>query len=202
MEQIRIWLQTAAILVAIGVFITREILEYRRRQTSKSRKILAIKIVLARACELNNWTIKALKRQLTTIQDSVNPAGSVFIKFLQGGRIRFVETDGNSESSSIIPEVDASDLKIQLLPIAELDEQLTALLEAAISGLAELHHVRDSMVRYVSGEEGLRLHEVPDNDFLKTFAEYGLEELEDSYNALNALYVGCTGSDLTSHRVR
>lgn len=84
-----------------------------------------------------------------------------------------------------------------LLEIATLDKTLFEIMEPAYDGLAEVDHVRESLLNI---DEGDNL--IPKYDYLAGFAEYALNELEEAEAALAKLYTHCTGRPLTQHRLR
>lgn len=205
-EAIRTTLQTVAIVVAVLVFLTREGLEARRRDKSRQRQIAAIKIGLARTCELNNWTVKSLRSQFAAMpgleeeaeEDSRAPEFTV--SFRRNGRVDLLEKEG-SEVRKISPLIEArlEDLKANFLDVAELEPTLLPALDEAISALENLNHARDSLISYLLKEDELAQNF---EDMLPSFVSYGRERIEDTHQALNDLYKQCTGKALTEHRVR
>lgn len=65
-----------------------------------------------------------------------------------------------------------------------------------MDAVAELGHLRGSLINYVGSESETELQ------FFEGFTEYALEELEDVEKPLAELYKGCTGRELTKPRLR
>jgi hypothetical protein len=198
-DALRAWLQTIAIIVAIIIFFAREILESERRRLASARKLSAIKMTLSRACELNHWTVVSLRRQLKKLQDSENE-GTLSLEFRRNGQAIFVEKSEGGNGSSVVYDAHEEEMQRQLVPVAELDANIAERLEAAISGVAEMKHVRESMISYVLGEGATTANRR--SGLLKSFSEYGLGEIDDTFKSLDALYQACTGKSLSAHRLR
>lgn len=205
-EEIRTTLQTVAIVVAVLVFLTREGLEARRRNKSRQRQIAAIKIGLARACELNNWTVKSLRSQfaaMPSLEEETEDDGrppEFAVSFRRNGRVDLLETK-ESEVRKISPLLEArlEDLKANFLDVAELEPNLLPVLDEAITALENLNHARDSLVSYLLKEDEFAQDF---DEMLPSFVSYGRECIEDTHQALDVLYKRCTGKALTEHRVR
>lgn len=197
------WLSVLPItaVVAVVVFIIKEVLEYFRRRGADKRKIAALIALLARECELNYWTIKSLRRIVAEIstEESPNPQFRLTIERKSSGRpyAKVVSEDGKIESHSGIPKVHRELMSKFLLDIATLDKKLFEVMEPAYDALADLEHVRETLVN-IDDEVGL----IPRDDFLSGFAGYAVVELKDAEVALGALYKYCTNKPLTQHRLR
>jgi hypothetical protein len=191
---------TLAIVVAVLIFITREALETRRRRMERAGKLSAIKTLLARNCELNNWTIKSLRAVLEQIQDDFEQAEppQYSIDMRRSGATYLKIHDGSgSWLSKPLPEVRRQAFEGQLLNVAELDASLLARLEPAVTMLAELEHVRESLVSYLLREDET------DAPHFEGFVEFALVALDDAFNRLEALYIACTEHEaLVYHRQR
>lgn len=220
-ETVRTMLQTAAIIVAVIVFVTREVLESGRRKAAKARRLAAIKAVLARACELNHWTVKSLKRQFAAfpsdeddddategrgpaaaVREGFNPPDENYsLSFRRSGRVFLVRSeDGKAVGSSPLWEASLTDLKSMLLDVAELDPQLFEALDDTITGLEEVNHVRDSLIGQLVGDDGPVGSK--GEGILPGFVGYARNEIDHAHAALRRLYQLCTGKPLADHRVR
>lgn len=205
-EALRTTLQTVAILVAVTVFLTREGLEAQRRKKTRQRKLAAIHTIIARACELNNWAVKSLKRQLSSmraLEDAVYegiPNSEFSVSFRRDGRCVLIrKEDGVVCGGSPIFEVHLDDLKSNLLDVAELDTELLAAMDAAISALEDVRHVQSSLVSHLLGEDEFVAQM---DDFLPGFVSYARGEMDHAFDALEALYLRCAGKSLTDYRIR
>lgn len=189
------------VVAAVLLFILKETVEAIRRIRGDRRKVHALKALLARECELNLWTIKALRSILRNVPkpDDENPEVVVRIERRHDGlpiaRIRLI--DGGSDSTRGIPKAHRELMSKYLLDVATLDKELFQVLEPAYDAVAELEHVRESLIRVHDDED-----EYGENGFFGFFAMYGLDELQETERALSALYTHCTGKALEKHRLR
>jgi hypothetical protein len=183
---------TVAIVVAVMIFILREFLETRRRRIERSGKLSAIKTLLARNCELNNWTIKSLRTVLEQIQEDFGQADPPHyaIDMRRSGATYLKACDASgSWASRPLPEVRRQPFEEQLLNVAELDAVLLSRLEPTVTMLAELEHVRESLVSYLLREdEGEAVQ-------FEGFVEFALVALADAFNSLEQLYVACAAQE-------
>lgn len=83
-----------------------------------------------------------------------------------------------------------------LLEVATLDKKLYSALQPAYDAVADLEHVRQSLIYFVDPEDE------KDKMHLDGFINYALDELEDVFKELASLYKMCTGKDLEKHRLR
>ena len=186
--------------VAILVFMTKEILEWRRRSAADARKIRALKKVLARDCELNYWAMTQLSDTLTKMRESgvSEDASRISIsKRAGGGFLVMVEDGDGSGGGGMLPSIQRDALLKHLVEIAALDESFYAKCESALDGLSEADHVHQSLVH------GPDKHfpSTPEN-YYEGLIDYGLGELNDSAAKLKNLYLACTGSELKRGKLR
>lgn len=193
------WLPATAI-VAVLVFATREILEWRRRSAADARKLRALKKVLARECELNYWQIDKLNEVLTGMREVDIQEDAARVSFAESASGGFVVTitsrDGNGWGG-MLQGVQKDVLLKHLVEIAALSEQLSLLCECALDALAEAEHVFSSLVY---GPEA-HFPSTRENYF-DGLIDYGLEELRKSSSAVKELYFSCTGLELTRGKLR
>lgn len=199
----RTTLQLIAILAAVGIFGVREFLEWSRRRSARKNRLDALKAIIARECELNNYTTAVLLREMKSMRDNFeledeDPSKYEYrVVFRRDGSAILEHTLGGEWSGSgPIPKVHSAILSAKLMDVAELDFSLYALAEAALSALAELEHVRKSLISSVLKED----ENMP--DIIEAFPDYAIGEIEDSASALKDLYWACTGRPLTDRRLR
>jgi hypothetical protein len=200
MQTFTSWLPATA-LVAVIIFVVKELLEVWRRYSSESRKLKAIKELLARECELNHWAIRSLRSiadELNAVAD-LDSVEAFSIEYAKSGRIYACidsEAEGNY-SKTAIPVIHKEQLTKHLLEVATLDKALFGLVEPALTAVAKLEHVRESLLYHGSSEEGdmARSH-------AQGFSEYATKEIEDARLAIFALYRACTGRELSDIRLR
>jgi hypothetical protein len=188
-------------LIAIVVFICRETLEFFRRRNGDQRKLRALTALLARECELNFWSIKTLRRIFSEVHttENENPQIKVEVKRTPSGRpfARIVSDDGGTESHVGIPKVHRELMSKFLLDVAMLDKKLFEVMEPAYDGLAEVEHIRESLMNVQDAPEF-----IGESDYLEGLAGYALDELQEAEKSLASLYKHCTGHALTKHRLR
>lgn len=199
----RTTLQLFAILAAVGIFAFREILEWLRRRSARKNRLKALKAIIARECELNNYTTSVLLHDMKTMRanfelDDDDPYKYDYrVVFRRDGSAILERTLGGEWSGSgPIPKVHSAIISAKLMDVAELDFELYALAEAALSGLAELEHVRMSLISGVLKED----ENMP--DMIEGLPDYAIREIEDAASALKELYRACTGRPLTDRRLR
>lgn len=188
-------------IVAIAIFAAKEVLEVVRRWKGDQRRLLALKTLLARECELNLWSVKTLRRIALEIDttERPNPDTVVTIEKTNGGRpyaLVLVE-NGQAGARYPIPRVHRDLMSKLLLEVATLDKALFQAMEPAYDALAELDHVREKLLGAPDAPE-----ELGQTSYLEGLAGYALDEIKEAEDALALLYKHCTGDELTKHRLR
>ena len=188
-------------LIAVMVFICKETIEFLRRRNGDQRKLRALMHLLARECELNLWSIKNLRRILSEVHKFENYKAQikVEIKRKPSGRAFAIirSDDGGIEMHVGIPKVHRELMSKFLLEIATLDEKLFEVVEPAYDGLAEVEHLRESLMNVQDAPD-----DIGEDGYLEGLAGYALDELQEAENSLARLYEHCTGLPLTEHRLR
>jgi hypothetical protein len=184
--------------VAVGLFIVREMLESLRRRRADKRRLSAIKVLLAREIELNYWAIKSYRAALDAIANALVqvPPGIVTITSLPLGDTYRIEREGRLELGGGIAKTTAETMSKHLLDVATLNRTLYHKLESSLDAAAELKHVRDSLITYVSHKDS----EFP--DLLSGFVIYGRSVLAEIEPKFSDLYRACTNNVLEEHRLR
>ena len=111
-------------IVALLIFVALELRGWRRRRAAEQRKIEAIKLILARECELN-W----------------GPVSSVAEVFKQAPLI------AQAEKLAHMPPLHRSLIAGLLFESASLQELLYARVSSAHDALSEVERIRDSLIR-------------------------------------------------------
>lgn len=188
-------------LIAIFIFVCKEVLEFIRRRSGDQRKLQALKALLARECELNLWTIKNLRRIFSEVHtvENENPQISVEVLRTPSGRpfARVISDDEGTELHIGIPKAHRELMSKFLLDVATLDKKLFEVMEPAYDGLAELEHIHESLLNVRDAPEF-----IGSSGYLEGLAGYALDEIQNVENALSSLYMHCTGKALTKHRLR
>jgi hypothetical protein len=182
-----------AVAVAIVLFLAKETLELIRRLKTDGRKLHAIRRLLARECERNNWAISRLLDQLTAVDDALKSNENIEIVHDSIGNVRLhAEYVGRAFAESPIRVIHTQYLERFLFDAAALDTRLFAAIEGALDTLPEAIHVRDSLIYYVS----------EDQQHLEGFTDYARDELDLAMDAIRHLYFVCTCEPLAKTRVR
>lgn len=187
-------------VIAILIFVIREILEKKRRDASDARKVLALKKVLARECQLNYTAIIRLRDTLTEMQESgvSENASRLSISEHPTGRYSVMVTDAHgSGSGGALLGIQKDSLLKHLIEIAGLSESLYSKCELALDGLSEAEHVYQMLVHGPNEY----FPSTPEN-YYDGVIYYGLGELDDSIASLRELYLVCTGSVLKQGKLR
>lgn len=180
-------------LVAITLFGIKEFLEWRRRAAADTRKLQAIKKVLARDIEFNHRSIVDLSEILTEIKDAPvrdlasvlsitpDPSGGFVVIFLENGYLQ--------------KGLRRENLVKHLVDIAALDESFYEHCNTVLDGVSAANHVLRSLV---NGPDK-HFPSTPHN-FYRGLAEYGVDELARSREIIKNFYTLCTGSELPKAR--
>lgn len=186
------------VVATIVIFILKELFEGVRRYLGESRKKKALRMLIARECELNYWTIKSIRHIVETIRDESEDGAKFEFLFPKGGKVLFrvKHPDTEFKSGSNLAKTHREVMDKNLLEVATLDKKLYAVLQPAYDAVADLEHVRDSLIYYVNPEDE------QDKMHLEGFPDYALNELEDVFRKLACLYNECTGNSLENHRLR
>jgi hypothetical protein len=83
-----------------------------------------------------------------------------------------------------------------MLDVAILDKKLFAKLEAAYDAVAEMRHIRQSLITYIESDDEHDMKHFP------AFPGYALPALSRVQECLETLYQSCTRKELTVARVR
>ena len=181
------------VVAAVLIFIAREILEAHRRRAANKRKIAAIKNQLASECERTNWSICWLRQAIKDVRSALDGGNPVEIQTTPIGIRRLFFPSADGDSSSPVPKALSGALDKYLFEVASLDADLFRRMIEALSGVAELNHILDSLVEYVE-EKG--------QPWLEGWCHNASREVGGSEETLLYLYEACTGQPLIKARLR
>lgn len=177
-------------VVAVALFGTKERLEFVRRRDADARKISALKLLVARECELNHWTIKSYLRIVNALKAEAEvevpeQRASFTIVEMANGKLFFctVEPDGSEGGQMWMPLVHRDVLGKYLLEIATLDSSFFDVAEHAYDALAEVQHVQDHIRAREDKPEFIDL-----DDYDVGLGDYSIGELNEAKEALDKLY--------------
>lgn len=180
-----------AVVVAVGIFLIKEILEAIRRSREKARKLDAVRRLLAIECERNKFAISRLRSQIEETEDARKAEREISINARITGPRLVIATD-SGEVSAPIPLIHSTTLEKYLFDAASLNKTLFSLMEATAEGLIDAAHIRDGLIQYVS----------EDRQHLDGFADYAIKRLDKALEHVEALYFNSTTEPLAQGRVR
>lgn len=178
------------VLSAIGLFITKEIVEIFKRRGEKKRKITAYKSLIAEECMKNAWTLKSLGSHVRSLSDP--DLCKVVLESTSYGDILMCVHDAGSGGGSPIVDVHSKIFEKTVVDMAVIDSELFTHCKNAYEELANVTNCLNQL-REFSGKNDL-LH-------LKGLAAYSKSVLEAAELDLQVLFKFCTGKEL-SHKVR
>ncbi|MEC4720754.1 hypothetical protein RY831_16440 [Noviherbaspirillum sp. CPCC 100848] len=189
------------VVAAVSLFALRESLEWLRRYRGEERKKQALRILLARECELNYWTIKSIRHIVETIREesAANPQTTFSFIFPKSGKTLFRVKEPGMEITvgSSLGNIHRDVMSKNLLDVAQLDKRLFEVLQPAYDAVSDLENVRSDLLYYVTSEDD------QEADLLMEFVEnFAISELERIHAVFNALYLECCGNALTKSRIR
>lgn len=187
--------------VAILLFVAREIADFFRRRNADGRRVKAMKLILARECELNAYTVASLRTIISEVDTQERPNPGTKVTVGKGGDgepfAKVTRIQGGDWHAYGIGKAHRDVLSKVLLDVATLDRNLFDVVEPVHDGLATLQHLRDSLLNESAGKDQLG-----DSLFIEGLADYALKELEKIDVALLTLYKYCTGDAVMKYRIR
>ena len=194
-----------AVLVALATFVLKERLDSRRKHREQARKISAVKALLVGEIELNHFCLKRLQG---IFRDASDEGGDdiprpKFIYEVSQGLEYFgcVDSQTGDTGMTPIPHPTFKYYDRFIDVIAEFDGELFLLVQAAYERIREMEHVRNSLAHHLQPDEAaekFRPADIRDSGFVG----YAVDELNEVYPPMNALYQYCAGSELKNARVR
>ncbi|WP_157209796.1 hypothetical protein [Marinimicrobium agarilyticum] len=193
----------ATVIVAILLFIVKEVLEFFKKNRESRRKLFAYKSLISEELEFNLWSYKRLVGIVNDIeaQEEDHPNARYTLLIKESGKEYIHGYDGDELlESSLIPVVHDKCYEKFISGIAELDANLFNLAQSSYEGVRTMAHVRGGLIKGLLAEKN---NEPFPHDIRKSgFLDYAKRELERTYNPMNKLYKECTGNELQEHRVR
>jgi hypothetical protein len=191
------------VIFAILIFFTKEAFELIRRYISDTRKLKAIKHLISRDLELCAWTIKCYRNLLNsiTIDDEHVVKYRVYTNSSGGMRYQYwtdddleddLEDTSHFKSGGMFPPVIDTFATKFMLELATLDNKFYLQVEKTADALAELQHIKSSIIEQAEMPLVLRNH----------FIDYAKSEIDDIEVAINSLYELCTGKAEVKMRLR
>jgi hypothetical protein len=182
-------------IVAISIFIIREILEAYRKSNARTRKVKALKAIISEEIEINYWAWLQIKTIVTKVKEQPKTTDFQITTSSSGvERFKFIRIDGGGGGGSF-PQVAEIIFNKLIIDIAELDKDFYDKAILYSKSIAELKHLRNGAYDF------LHEAELVDN-YAEGFADYALEELPPIYVAMSKFYEICTDNTLKKHRMR
>lgn len=187
------WLPITAV-VALGVFVLREFLEWRRRRATEVRKLRAMKRIVARECVGNHRSILRLIEAYELIQTAKVAEDPERLRISQTRTghysIMIHNPDGTGSGWNLRP-IQRDTLLKHLSEVAALDDELFKLCEIVISVLESSAYSFSMLVHGPEPHWG-----VPLEVFYGAVPVGALAQLRAAEVELEKLHVFCTGESL------
>ena len=181
-----------SVLAAVVLFIVKEIVEFFKRSSERKRKISAYKILLSEEVEKNLFTLNYLISICHAIGDE-HFTGISYRRTPSGSEQLAVHV-GREGGYGPLWNVYSSIFDKTVVDLAVIDKKLFEKSKNTYECLAEARHIRNSIIRICEDELF--------NEYVKSFPRYGLGVLKVAVDALDILYVECTGRKLDRPKLR
>jgi hypothetical protein len=182
-------------IVAIALFLIKEILELFRKNQARKRKIRALRVIIAEEMKINHWTWLKVKDLVETVKEMPKATHYQITTSTSGTeRFEWKRPDGGGGGQSF-PSVKDDVLTKLIIEIAELDENFYNSAIGYSKGLAELKHLREGAYDFI--------HETQQGEhYAEGFCDYASGELPKIKRSFKKLYKECTGKNELQHRMR
>lgn len=180
------------VMAAIVLFFMREIFDLYKIKSARSRKISAYRILIAEELSKNAWAVMKMNEIFVEIADA------------DFQRLTYEKSAAGSEKLSIWTSDGAYSVRLwavhttifdkAVIELAALDEKLFLRAKTAYESLAEVKHLRESLINWAE-DDCIK-------SFIKGLSGHGLSQLEEADKAIKKLYLTCTGIELSSHKLR
>lgn len=191
-------------IVAIILFIAREIFDFIKKWRQEKNKRKAISFLLAEELKINYWSQISLFRAYKQLAELVgkHPDAVYRVRTTRFDKDIFeykVEPDDKFWSGHPIPKFINDKYKSLLPSLAELDINCANILEKTYEKVAELEHFRQTVVLFLANEDD---EDEVFHEMTKSFIQKFTEEENDFYKALNNGHVALVKEELKEWRLR
>ncbi|HHK7968767.1 TPA: hypothetical protein ACQVG6_005296, partial [Serratia marcescens] len=193
----------ASAVVAICLFILREILEGRRKCRVRKNEIRALKRIFARECQLAWYRagqIKKLSEIFAPFEKAPEDECPFELKVFKttAGKIRYlISKNGAERLGGMLPEQSTTTFEKYLYDTSKIDSSFYEKVNAAYTAVIEIKHLHESLIDHQDSAEIIGIQNV-----MLGFSSYALEEIAWIEKEIKALYKTCTGKELTSGLLR
>ncbi|WP_164352753.1 hypothetical protein [Pseudomonas viridiflava] len=181
------------VVSAIALFFLKEIVEFFKKKSERERKINAYKVLVSEELLKNAWTIKQLRDFSREIQDDVFEK-MTFSKNARGEFRILIYREYCEPRSVALPVVHTAIFDKAVVDIAALDSRLFQMSRDFYEHLAEVKHIRDSILNFAEDESMAK--------FIKGLPSYANSKLDDAEASSKALFKWCTGKEMERPKLR
>jgi hypothetical protein len=182
-------------LVAVILFVIRESLDIFKQKRGRNRRLAAAKAMMGYESERINYAKRNLFAICKDIESTYlkEEAFELYSALLHSdGSAAYRRMDEETESLAFgipIPRIPTVEISRWLPLVAELDQALYDHILGFYVEVAELEHLRSSLMKYL-------LHEEPESrEWLTGFVEYAIGHEEQMTTSLLSFYKVCTGKN-------
>jgi hypothetical protein len=181
------------VVSAIGLFFLKEVVEFFKKRSERLRKIKAYKILISEELLKNAWTIRQLRELMREIDDEVFER-LAFTKAATGEFRVIVHRIYGRPHSTILPVVHTSIFDKAVVEVAAIDSALFEMAKETYGFLAEIRHVRDSILNFAENESIAH--------FVKGLPLYAKIKLDEAEASSKSLFKLCTGDQMAEPKIR
>jgi hypothetical protein len=191
------------VIVALALFLVKELLEYIRKEKANRRKLNAFKMLIAEELELNYSVFMSIRGTCSTLETNKElwQGAKYEAKFKEAGNLYVHAThDDKLVLCNPISKVRFQQYDKLLVSIAELNEDFYLKVKRCYLKIIELEHLYLSIIKGLQAREN---GEPFPSDITKSgFLPYALNETKRIEPELKKLYKECTGNDQLKSRLR
>lgn len=191
-----------SVIVAVLIFITREWLEFHRKKRAKRNEISALKIILARECELN-WYLSKQINEICSVFEPYERGEDdcpyeLQIVFNPSGKKEYEIIGGeHGMSGGALPDPYVTTFDKYRYDVVKMDVEFYGKLEAAFDAAIKLKHLHDWLL-----DIGHTAQRMKTDNMMIGFSGYALSEIIDINECIKSLHKFCTGKEKITSRLR
>tara|TARA_B100001059_G_scaffold232434_1_gene270237 strand:+ start:5150 stop:5896 length:747 start_codon:yes stop_codon:yes gene_type:complete len=191
------------VIVAVILFMVKEVLEYNRKEKANSRKLNAYRMLLAEELELNFGALKSIDGTCGELESNKDEwRGATYeAKFKESDNLYVHATyNGDLVLCNPVRKVRMKQYDNLLVSIAELDEDFYLKVKNGYKYVTELEHLYSSIIKGLQAKDN---NEPFPSDITQSgFLGYALAEVGRIEPELKKLYKECAGSIELKARIR
>lgn len=173
-------------LCAITLFVTKEVIELKKRSGEKKRKLAAYKLLLAEELMKNAFTVRTIKGYFRAVLDE--SFSELIITKYESGFISVVcrRLDGGGGGGSL-PLVYTAFFDKSIVDLAVLDSKFFSVANETYEALADVDNCRTQLMRFAAEN---------DRVMLEGLSHYAIEKLDCAEERINKLYRFCSNKEM------